>query len=124
MKLSSTAILITALTLCGCIHHRTGLPASATNKNVGWTQGVTTRRDVVATWGNPHGTSGDTWIWRETISNGGKVKASYYMIGITVANTTVSTREHRLTFGADGRLSSWKITDSVSGGANWSLWPW
>ena len=32
---------------------------------------------------------------------GGKVKASYYMIGMTISNAVVSVLEHRLTFGED-----------------------
>jgi hypothetical protein len=39
--------------------------------------GVTTRRDVVAAWGNPQKTSGDVWICHERTPKGGKVKASY-----------------------------------------------
>ena len=108
----------------GCIHHRTGMPESATSQNRKWQTGVTTRRDVVAEWGNPHKISGDVWIWQEWISNGGKVKASYYMIGMTISNAAVSVREHRLTFGEDGRLKTWEISESVPGGSKWSLWPW
>ena len=55
---------------------------------------------------------------------GGKVKASYYMIGMTISNAAVSVREHRLTFGEDGRLKGWEISKSVPGGSKWSLWPW
>ena len=108
----------------GCIHHRTGMPESAASQNRKWQTGVTTRRDVVAAWGNPHKISGDVWIWQEWISNGGKVKASYYMIGMTISNAAVSVREHRLTFGEDGRLKDWEISESVPGGSKWSLWPW
>ena len=108
----------------GCIHHRTGMPESATSQNRNWQTGVTTRRDVVAVWGNPHKISGDVWIWQEWISNGGKVKASYYMIGMTISNAAVSVREHRLTFGEDGRLKGWEISESIPGGSKWSLLPW
>lgn len=108
----------------GCIHHRTGMPESETSQKRNWQTGVTTRRDVVAVWGNPHKISGDVWIWQEWISNGGKVKASYYMIGMTISNAAVSVREHRLTFGEDGRLKGWEISESVPGGSKWSLWPW
>ena len=108
----------------GCIHHRTGMPESETSQNRNWQTGVMTRRDVVAVWGNPHKISGDVWIWQEWISNGGKVKASYYMIGMTISNAAVSVREHRLTFGEDGRLKGWEISESIPGGSKWSLWPW
>jgi hypothetical protein len=80
-----------------------------------WRTGVTTRRDVVAAWGNPHKTSGDVWIWQEWSSKGGKVKASYYSIGMTISNAAVSVREHRLTFGADGRLREWEISEFARG---------
>ena len=108
----------------GCIHHRTGMPESETSQNRNWQTGVTMRRDVVAAWGNPHKISGDVWIWQEWISNGGKVKASYYMIGMTISNAAASVREHRLTFGEDGRLKGWEISESVPGGSKWSLLPW
>ena len=45
--------------------------------NMEWRTGVTTRRDVVATWGNPQKTSGDVWICHERTPKGGKVKAFY-----------------------------------------------
>ena len=107
----------------GCIHHHTGMPESETSQNRNWQTGVTTRREVVAAWGNPHKIFGDVWIWQEWISNGGKVKASYYMVGMTISNVAVSVREHRLTFGEDGRLKGWEISESVPGGFKWSLWP-
>ena len=100
------------------------MPESAAASNRKWQTGVTTRRDVVAVWGNPHKISGDVWIWQEWISNGGKVKASYYMVGMTISNAAVSVREHRLTFGEDDRLKGWEISESVPGGSKWSLWPW
>ena len=108
----------------GCIHHHTGMPESETSQNRNWQTGVTTRREVVSAWGNPHKISGDVWIWQEWISNGGKVKASYYMIGMTISNAAVSVREHRLTFGEDGRVKGWEISESGPGGSKWSLWPW
>ena len=52
------------------------------------------------------------------------MKASYYMIGMTILNAAVSVREHRLTFGEDGRLKGWESSKSVPGGSKWSLWPW
>jgi hypothetical protein len=97
---------------------------STASRNMEWRTGVTTRRDVVAAWGNPHKIAGDVWIWQEWISKGGKVKASYYSVGVTISNAAVSVREHRLTFGADGRLRKREISESVPGGAAWSLWPW
>ena len=117
-------IILSALALSGCIHHRSGMPISSVIDDAGWTKGVTTQRDVVEKWGNPHRTSGNTWIWREWISNGGKIKASYYMIGITVSNAAVSFRDHRLEFDHDGTLAEWETSESVSDGAQWSIWPW
>ena len=116
--------LLFALAVSGCIHHRTGMIESTASRNMEWRTGVTTRRDVVAVWGNPHKIAGDVWIWQEWISKGGKVKASYYSVGVTISNAAVSVREHRLTFGADGRLRKREISESVPGGAAWSLWPW
>lgn len=116
--------LLFALAVSGCIHHRTGMIESTASQNMEWCTGVTTRRDVVAAWGNPHKMAGDVWIWQEWISKGGKVKASYYSVGVTISNAAVSVREHRLTFGADGRLRKREISESVPGGAAWSLWPW
>ena len=117
-------LFIFMLAVSGCIHHRTGMLESAASQNQKWQTGVTTRRDVVAAWGNPHTISGDVWIWQEWMSNGGKVKASFYMIGITISNAAASVLEHRLTFGEDGRLKDWEISESVLGGSKWSLWPW
>ena len=116
--------LLFALAVSGCIHHRTGMIESTASQNMEWRTGVTTRRDVVAAWGNTHKIAGDVWIWQEWISKGGKVKASYYSVGVTISNAAVSVREHRLTFGADGRLRKREISESVPGGAAWSLWPW
>ena len=116
--------LLFALIVSGCIHHRTGMIESTASQNMEWRTGGTTRRDVVAAWGNPHKIAGDVWIWQEWISKGGKVKASYYSVGVTISNAAVSVREHRLTFGADGRLRKREISESVPGGAAWSLWPW
>ena len=116
--------LLFALAVSGCIHHRTGMIESTASQNMEWRTGVTTRRDVVAAWGNPHKMAGDVWIWQEWISKGGKVKASYYSVGVTISNAAVSVREHRLTVGADGRLRKREISESVPGGAAWSLWPW
>lgn len=124
MTRASVLSFLIALAVSGCIHHRTGMTESSVSQNVEWRTGVTTRRDVVAMWGNPHKTSGDVWIWQEWTSKGGKVKASYYSIGVTISNAAVSIREHRLTFGADGRLREWEVSESVPGGAQWSLWPW
>ena len=116
--------LLFALAVSGCIHHRTGMIESTASRNMEWRTGVTTRRDVVAAWGNPHKIAGDVWIWQEWISKGGKVKASYYSVGVTISNAAVSVREHRLTFGVDGRLRKREISESVPGGAAWSIWPW
>jgi hypothetical protein len=124
MTRASVLLVLFLFAVSGCIHHRTGMTASADSLNMEWRTGVTMRRDVVAVWGNPHKTSGDVWIWQEWMSKGGKVKASYYSIGMTISNAAVSVREHRLTFGADGRLRKWEISESVPGGAEWSLWPW
>lgn len=116
--------ILSAVMACGCVYHRNGMPLSALTESADWTAGVTTRRDIVEKWGNPHKTSDDTWIWKESISNGGKVKASYYLMGITISSTTVSSREHRISFDSDGKMTEWKTSDSIPGGAGWSIWPW
>lgn len=113
------------LATSGCIHHRSGIPGSVTtSRKPNWKCGVTTRQEVVMKWGNPHKISGSDWIWRETFTNGGKMRASYYMIGFTVSNTAMYTREHHLTFGPDGKLITWETLDSVTDGRPWSIWPW
>ena len=70
--------LLFALAVSGCIHHRTGMIESEKSPNMEWRTGVTTRRDVVAAWGNPHKTSGDVWIWQEWTSNPGGAEWSLW----------------------------------------------
>lgn len=116
--------VLLAAAASGCIHHRAGPAVPAGNGKTGWTAGVTTRRDVVSAWGNPHATKGNTWIWRTRTAKGGKVKAAYYMIGVTVAHSAVTTREHRLEFGENGTLVAHESADLASDAGDWTLWPW
>ena len=113
-------LTVLAVLFSGCITKHAGV----SEPELKWTAGVTTRREVVAKWGNPHKIEDDTWVWRDWNLTGGKVKAAYMMIGLTISNAAVSTREHWLTFDADGRLVRHDVVDSVPGGAEWSLWPW
>ena len=104
----------------GCITKDTGRSGG----DVVWHTGVTTRRDVVARWGNPDAVHGDTWIWKGSRLVGGKVKAAYMLLGVTVSNAEVSTRQVRVTFDAEGRLVSVSADDTIIGGPAWSLVPW
>lgn len=113
-------LMVLAVLPCGCITKHAGVPEPERR----WTVGVTTCQEVVAKWGNPHKVAGETWVWRDWNLTGSKVKAAYMMIGFTISNAAVSTREHRLIFNADGRLVSHDVVDSVPGGAEWSMWPW
>lgn len=119
----SIATVILALAVTGCIHHHSGIPKASAPKKNEWKSGITTRREVVEKWGNPHGTAGNTWIWRIHTTTGGKVKAAYRMIGVTISNLDTTSREHRLTFDSDGILTDWQVSDSVLGGVRWSPWP-
>lgn len=104
----------------GCVTRHSGIPKGES----AWQTGVTTRLDVVRQWGNPYRMKGDTWVWRDWNLLGSKVKAAYMMLGITISNSRVSTREHHLTFDTAGVLRKQDVIDSVPSGVSWSPWPW
>lgn len=115
-------VLSICLVLCGagCVSERHGVP----QESDAWRIGVTTRRDVVAQWGNPDFVKGDSWVWWTADAIGGKLRMSYMMLGVTVSNSQRSFRGYRLTFSKDGTLSSIEGYETLPGGGKWSLWPW
>lgn len=117
----ASAILLAALVSSGCVSRRAG---GAAGDAPAWKTGVTSKRDIVAAWGNPDRIDGKTHVWREREHLGGKVKASFYGVGLTVSRMNVSSREHRIEFDADGKMRSFETVHSVPGGPSWSLIPW
>ena len=117
-------VLAVCLALCGtgCMTERHGVPPDG---ELGvWRIGVTTRRDVVAQWGNPDFVKGDSWVWWTVGAIGGKLRLSYMMLGVTLSNSQRSFSGCRLTFSKDGTLSSIEGYETLPGGGKWSLWPW
>ena len=114
--------LAAGLLLCGtgCISERRGMPKETPS----WRIGVTTPRDVVAQWGNPDFVKGDSWVWWDVDSIGGKFRASYMMIGVTISNARRSFSGYRLTFSSAGTLTSVEGFETLPGGGKWSLLPW
>lgn len=112
-------LILAALILGGCISERRG---SVAEEPV-WRIGRTTAREVVAEWGNPDFVFGDTWVWWNSEAIGGKLRAAYMQVGVTVANSRRGIREYRLTFGPDGKLRSVDTSESMPGGPQWSLLP-
>ena len=111
---------IFSLLFLGCVSSQSGVERATDN----WTLRKTTRRDVVRAWGNPDAVLNDVWIWRSRKVAGGKVKASFMMVGATVENRAYSTYEHRLRFGPDGTLADEQIVDYTPGQDEWSINPW
>ena len=105
---------------CGCVSKQAGVEV----ETLTWRTGETTRRDVVEKWGNPDAIKGDVWVWRDCRQVGGKVKAGYFGLGLTVDNRVASTCEYRLRFDKSGRLASTEVVESVPGGGKWSINPW
>ena len=116
------AFLVLCLVLCGagCVSERRGTPKPTPV----WRIGVTTPRDVVAQWGNPDFVKGDSWVWWDVDAIGGKFRASYMMLGVTISNSQRSFSGYRLTFSPDGTLASIEGYETLPGGGKWSLWPW
>lgn len=104
----------------GCVTRESGVPSAV----VPFTVGRTTFREAVAAWGNPDSIKGDTAIWKLTTANGGRLKAGYMMMGVTVSSSRLATREYRLAFDGGGVLKSLQTADSVPDGAVWTLCPW
>ncbi len=109
--------------LSGCISLREGLDDDALSKS-GFRIGRTTRRDVVAAWGNPSGISKDEWTWTGKQTTGGQFRLSYYLIGFTLSNEASATRSHHLTFDANGVLTKMRTSNSLPQGPVYSLYPW
>lgn len=105
--------------LVGCVSSKTGVERTED----AWTSGKTTRREVVQAWGNPDAVLNDVWIWRSRKTAGGKLKASFMMIGATVENRIYSTCEHRLRFRPDGTLADVTTVDYTPGQDQWSINP-
>lgn len=116
----ATALLAAAA--FGCVTKHAGVRTAEQEPE--WQVGLTTRRDVVAKWGNPDQMKGDTWTWKDWNLIGGKFRLGYMGVGFTVSNARVSTRQYRLTFDRQGKLVSQVTVDSVPGGAEWSMNPW
>lgn len=117
------ALFVLLLTMVGCVTKQTGAVAQE-DELPRFIPGRTTRRDVVARWGNPDRMKGNVWTWRDWRLVGGKFKLGYWGVGFTVENTRASTREYHLTFDERGCLLSKEVIDSIPGGSSWSLNPW
>lgn len=115
-------LVAACLALCGtaCVSERQGTPKDPP----AWRIGVTTARDVVGEWGNPDFIMGDSWVWWDVDAIGGKLRASYMMVGLTISNSRRSFSGYRLTFAPNGTLSSVEGYETVPGGGQWSLIPW
>jgi len=114
------ALILLLVSAVGCVTKHAGIPK---DDIVIWQVGRTTQRDVVARWGNPDRIQESVWVWKDWNLLGGKFKASYMMVGFTLSNSRVSTREQRLTFDARGVLTSVETVDSVPAGIEWSANP-
>ena len=113
--------LLIAVAFTGCISNRGGVKME---ESPAWKIGETSRRDVVSQWGAPDAVLNDVWIWRTRRTGGGKLKASFMMIGATVKNLGTSILEFRLRFDENSRLSSFETVDYSPGVSDWSLNPW
>lgn len=119
MKAAVLMLSAAALAAGGCVSRRAGVDVFSRE----WTVGRTTARDVVAAWGNPDSVRGDEWSWRGAREIGSKFKASYMMVGVTVSSSRRATTETRLRFDDRGVLVSRTVSESVPGGAEWTLNP-
>ena len=104
----------------GCISEQQGSEKDAPS----WRIGVTKPRDVVAVWGNPDFVQGESWVWWDVNAIGGKVRASYMMLGLTISNSQRFFSGYRLTFSSGGTLSSIEGYETIPGGGKWSVIPW
>ncbi len=120
MKRTLLFLCLGALAFSGCLSKHTGL----LNNPEQWKVGETTRREVVAKWGNPDRLRGNEWTWISIDTLGSKFKIAYMMIGFTASNSGVVTSETRMTFGPDGRLQSVVSSETVPGGTTWNPSPW
>ena len=112
-------LVLSILALSGCIHHRSGIAG----KKPEWTVGNTTRREVVAKWGNPDHIRKSEWVWKDSSLIGGKFKAGYMGIGFTVGNTISGKREWRLDFDERGILRRQTLVNPLPETTMWSVNP-
>lgn len=103
----------------GCVSSSQGIAHEAP----AWKVGETTRRQVVAAWGNPDFVAGDDWVWWNVESIGGKLRIAYMGVGLTVANSRRDLRECRLRFDEKGALAAMELTETMPGGPKWSVLP-
>ena len=116
--------LIAGLLSAGCITERQGgVEAQTEEATFALRIGRTTVRDVVARWGNPDFVQGETWVWWNVRSIGGKLRASYMGLGLTTSNLRRGLSEYRLTFAPDGKLANVESTETLPGGPQWALFP-
>lgn len=104
----------------GCISERHGTQKETPT----WQIGKTTPKDVVAQWGNPDFIKGNSWIWWDVDAIGGKFRASYMTLGVTISNMRKSFSGYRLTFSPAGTLSTIEGFETLPGGGKWSVLPW
>lgn len=124
MRRGLSLALASALLSAGCITERQGgAKAHAEAAAFALQVGQTTARDVVSHWGNPDFVMGETWVWWNVRSIGGKLRAAYMGLGATTSNLRRGMVEYRLTFGPDGRLAKVESTETLPGGPKWSLIP-
>lgn len=111
--------VVAFLSVAGCISKN----AAVDPATVSFVEGVTTRRDVVAAWGNPDSIHGNIWAWKDYRTIGGKGKLGYMGVGFTVSNTQMATYEYRLTFDDRGILRNQTIRSAMHDEPEWSLDP-
>lgn len=113
-------LVVLGAVFAGCVSESRGI---ARDEEIRWEVGKTTKRDVVAAWGNPDYVAGDTWVWWGSHALGGKFKVQFMHLGVSLSNSRRSTRDVRLQFDRDGRLASLETVESVPGDVNWSSNP-
>ena len=124
MRRGLSLALMAALLSAGCVTERQGgVEAQAEEAAFALRIGRTTARDVVSRWGNPDFVLGETWVWWNVRSVGGKLRAAYMGLGFTTSSQRRGFSEYRLTFGADGKLAKVESTETLPGGPRWSLLP-
>lgn len=117
---SLAAMLLLAVLTAGCLSGRSGPQTDRLTLEVGRTK----LGEVIAAWGNPDSIKRGLGVWKQAVSRGGKVKAAYMMVGMTISNRHVVSREYRLGFTSEGVLKSVEVARAVPDGAKWSVWPW
>jgi len=113
-------LILSLLGVVGCMTKETGVY----DEKIPFETGRATVREVIARWGNPDSVKGSTAIWKAVTSKGGKIKAGYMMIGLTVSSQRIATREYRLTFNDQGVLTDSQIVNSIPDGSTWTILPW